>query len=206
MSFLWSDEKVEQMRDHARIGHSATQVAALFGTSRCSVLGKAFRNGISFNGGKTPKAIRKPRTRLVWCDRVISRMRELAEKKLTSTDIASILSREFTTVSASAVRARAAEHKIMIGGGRVHQFMKRREKALILRRERPNIPAPSFREPVDISGIVPVRLRFDQLVMRSCRYPIGDPQDSDFAFCGLDNLGKSSYCPSHRQLCYGGKK
>ena len=35
-----------------------------------------------------------------------------------------------------------------------------------------------------------------------CRWPIGDPQKSDFYLCGAAIGGKGSYCPHHTQMAY----
>jgi len=35
-----------------------------------------------------------------------------------------------------------------------------------------------------------------------CKYPIGDPGDEDFAFCGEPNDGKHPYCAPHSALTY----
>lgn len=34
----------------------------------------------------------------------------------------------------------------------------------------------------------------------TCRFPVGDPADSDFAFCGRAT-GSGCYCPDHAKLC-----
>lgn len=36
----------------------------------------------------------------------------------------------------------------------------------------------------------------------TCRFPIGDPADSDFGFCGRGVLGSGCYCADHAKLCY----
>lgn len=35
-----------------------------------------------------------------------------------------------------------------------------------------------------------------------CRYPVGDPAKSDFAFCGRRPSGERPYCIDHVRLCY----
>lgn len=35
-----------------------------------------------------------------------------------------------------------------------------------------------------------------------CRYPIGDPAKSDFAFCGRAPVNERPYCIDHVRLCY----
>jgi GcrA cell cycle regulator len=39
-------------------------------------------------------------------------------------------------------------------------------------------------------------ITFDELTASSCRWPIGDPQDKDFKFCGCKAI-KRSYCAIH---------
>lgn len=39
------------------------------------------------------------------------------------------------------------------------------------------------------------------LTSRMCAYPIGDPKDSDFAFCGRTK-SHGSYCKEHGSVCY----
>lgn len=36
----------------------------------------------------------------------------------------------------------------------------------------------------------------------TCRYPIGDPQAKDFAFCGRTCESEHAYCAPHAKLCY----
>lgn len=36
----------------------------------------------------------------------------------------------------------------------------------------------------------------------TCRYPIGDPQEPSFAFCGRTCSFENAYCTDHAKLCY----
>lgn len=40
------------------------------------------------------------------------------------------------------------------------------------------------------------------LKMNSCRWPIGDPKDEDFHFCGADTITGKPYCAEHCKLAY----
>jgi GcrA cell cycle regulator len=44
----WTDERVEQLRDHVLAGMSAGKIAGELGMSRSAVIGKAYRLGLSF--------------------------------------------------------------------------------------------------------------------------------------------------------------
>lgn len=37
---------------------------------------------------------------------------------------------------------------------------------------------------------------------RSCRWPIGDPKDDDFRFCGHEIVAGLPYCPEHAKVAY----
>lgn len=49
---------------------------------------------------------------------------------------------------------------------------------------------------------IPLRLSLLQLTDTSCRRPLGDPKDADFAFCGLPVREGSRYCPACHPLMY----
>ena len=40
------------------------------------------------------------------------------------------------------------------------------------------------------------------LTVASCRWPIGDPRDSDFGYCGRDRVSGGSYCTGHAQVAF----
>ena len=40
------------------------------------------------------------------------------------------------------------------------------------------------------------------LTLSACRWPIGDPHNADFGFCGRDRAGPGSYCQQHAQTAF----
>lgn len=51
-------------------------------------------------------------------------------------------------------------------------------------------------------SVEPLRLRLDQLAAFTCRWPLGDPKEEDFGFCGLhSDLGRP-YCNFHSRIAY----
>jgi GcrA cell cycle regulator len=41
-----------------------------------------------------------------------------------------------------------------------------------------------------------------ELAERKCRWPLGDPVKSDFAFCGNEAVGGFAYCIGHARMAY----
>lgn len=46
------------------------------------------------------------------------------------------------------------------------------------------------------------RLPLSELTERMCRWPIGDPEDEDFGFCGCKTEVGLPYCQEHGQIAY----
>lgn len=48
------------------------------------------------------------------------------------------------------------------------------------------------------------RIGIMDLKMNTCRWPIGDPTDEDFHFCGKNTAVGKPYCPEHCKMAYTG--
>ena len=48
----------------------------------------------------------------------------------------------------------------------------------------------------------PLRIPLVALTEATCRWPLGDPEAGDFAFCGLPSLPRKPYCEDHAKLAY----
>jgi len=47
-------------------------------------------------------------------------------------------------------------------------------------------------------GLIPL----EKLTESSCRWPIGDPREKGFGFCGCPKVAESSYCVNHERVAY----
>ena len=48
----------------------------------------------------------------------------------------------------------------------------------------------------------PKNMTLMDLKLTSCRWPIGDPKDEDFHFCGADTVTGKPYCAEHCKIAY----
>ena len=46
------------------------------------------------------------------------------------------------------------------------------------------------------------RVRFEDMRLRACRWPLGDPRSGDLVFCGLPPAEGRSYCAGHCRMAY----
>ena len=77
------------------------------------------------------------------------------------------------------------------------------EQLQALRQPNLQILAASNRQP-DGADHIPVKQRQTILTvgLSSCRWPIGDPQQSGFYLCGAKTSAQGSYCARHMQIAY----
>ena len=54
----------------------------------------------------------------------------------------------------------------------------------------------------DMNVLPTLRVDFLDLQISMCRWPIGDPRDSNFHFCGHPKFGNSSYCAVHSRMAF----
>ena len=50
----------------------------------------------------------------------------------------------------------------------------------------------------------PERIGIMDLKLNTCRWPIGDPMDADFHFCGKNTVMGKPYCEEHCAMAYAG--
>ena len=56
--------------------------------------------------------------------------------------------------------------------------------------------------PKDTKKEVKKLFTVNDLTSTSCRWPIGDPKDEDFHFCGKETLPDKPYCAEHAAIAY----
>jgi GcrA cell cycle regulator len=89
------------------------------------------------------------------------------------------------------------------GRARASRAVPKAPKPITVARKPPSV-AEFVPEPVAIP--VSRRVSIDELTFNSCRWPLGDPRSSDFAFCGADRADPhnafNQYCATHAALAF----
>ena len=60
----------------------------------------------------------------------------------------------------------------------------------------------SLNAPRSLPEPVSLRLTLLELTENTCRWPIGDPQDANFHFCGCQSSGNGPYCEHHARIAF----
>ena len=136
----------------------------------------------------------KPFSPTFWNDIRTNKLIELWEDGRSVAEIKFILrASSYKAVKSKAYRMKLKRPKAMIKVERIKRVATRKL----------NKPA-QFIDKKGVSYGTPKPL--ENLSSQDCRFPIGDPKNENFIFCGAKIELGESYCPNHHQLCYKGNK
>ena len=180
----WTDERVEKLKELWTEGMSASQIAkVLGGVTRNAVIGKVHRLGLSNRGpgtGEETKEAPAPKAKAA----AKPAPEPAAEKAEPAPE-----PEEAAPVPAPVTVAR-------------------RQPPAIRDATQPRAPgAPTPEEEAaraTLAEIEKIAKRIDllELTERTCKWPIGDPTDDDFAFCGLSAVPGKPYCEYHVAVAF----
>jgi len=171
---MWTDQAVETLRKLAFEGRSAAWIAAALGApSRNAVIGKASRIGIKLNGG-THSGLCAERPPPAQIPWRRARSASIGERQRPERPLPAAIPWGRTI---SPARSRA-----------------------------PAIPRKKRRTDVRVFASAEVgemrRIGFAEISEIECRWPLGDPTQEDFAYCGLQVAKGRAYCAGHCRLAY----
>lgn len=153
-----------------------------------------------------------------WTDERVELLKKLWQDGLSASQIAS----ELGGLTRNAIIGKV--HRLgLTGRGQPTSSIKRQRRTYAIRRGRPegavyinpkllatagNLALKPDHMPEEIrlrrDVIVPIprKLSIFQLTNKTCKWPIGDPGQDDFHFCGHDSLENIPYCEYHAGVCY----
>ena len=147
-----------------------------------------------------------------WTDENVARLKELWATGASCSQIAAALD---CGVSRNAVIGKATRlglsprKTLTVARPRAHMRRNRRSNAAqaiagVRRAQRWQSiePEPLPEEPEEIVIPVAQRRSLMQLNEHTCRWPVGDPGEGDFFFCGAEPAVDQSYCPAHCRIAH----
>ena len=155
-----------------------------------------------------------------WTNQVVERMATLADAGNTAAEIAAVLSNEYRSrVSRNAVVGKLARSGIRLKSVRANPRPNTgtANRPVVKRRPRPRakwglVLEPSLNPPQKIAAgkvalTVTESLRpsvtFAELQLHHCRWPIGEPGQPGFGFCGCRRTDDRPYCEVHNAKALG---
>ena len=177
----WTDERVEKLKQLWSEGLSASQIAnQLGGVSRNAVIGKVHRlalPGRAKSGGAAASTPTRATNRNTTAPRAPNFAARATSRTTTSTPPPSAtVSSAPRTAGATALKAEAVVEM---------------EAAPEIKTQPGNVVVPIMR-----------KIALTELTERTCKWPVGDPTQEDFYFCGCESPENSPYCSYHAKLAY----
>ncbi len=178
----WTDERVEKLKQLWGDGMSASQIAkALGGVTRNAVIGKVHRLGLSnrgtASGGQTASDDAK----------------KAAKPARPSRPAKAAAEPKHAVAAAEAVKPAPV---IVRTPPAIRDATQPRA---------PGLPTPEERAArATLAEIEKMARRLDLLSLteRTCKWPIGDPTEESFHFCGLPSVTGKPYCEHHVAVAF----
>jgi GcrA cell cycle regulator len=144
---------------------------------------------------------------LYWTDERVERLKTLLADGLSSSQIAADLGTTRNAVIGKVTRLglmRPAKVRIQHAPRAPRVRIRNQGNAGFVVVRQPKIEPEPFIPLEEIEIPVAQRRTLQQLQDRHCRWPVGDPQDEDFYFCGGE-MGPGAckpYCRAHARIAY----
>lgn len=181
----WTEERVDKLKELWNEGMSASQIAkVLGGVTRNAVIGKVHRLGLSNRGGGASGGEAE------------AKAAEPAKAKVTKAAKPAAAAKPAPAAAAQPAQPPAPAPTT------------RRTAPAIRDATQPRAPgAPTPEEEAARATLAEIekfarRVSLLDLTERTCKWPIGDPTDDDFAFCGLSCVPGKPYCENHVAVAF----
>ena len=145
---------------------------------------------------------------MFWTDEKVEELRKLWDKGLTANEIAKVLGVTKNAIVGKVHRLclKARPSPIKPKGEETDAEIAKSEDIVVEEIEETEIevlPEAVAEPEVSVSqSETGAKIRLVDLDSHTCRWPIGDPRDEDFGFCGKKVRTGQTYCDEHAAMAY----
>ncbi len=195
---------------------SPQAIAEAMGRTRNAICGRAHRMKLHFDSKRGKPESKPAKRRKPTKQREIARftaeedqtIREMAAARKSGLDISEAIKRSKSSVVQRARRLgtplrgkdgprQSAEPK----APKVKSDKRRFHPGNIAGKKESRTHDPVFKHVTPAVSLQPLMVPLVDLRPNMCRFPVGDPRDEGFGFCGHPMVDRA-YCQAHRRLCY----
>ena len=205
----WTAAEDEVLTRRIGEGATATQIGIELRRSRNAVCGRIHRKKLKTTHNEKKRAKRaavQRRSRVSFSAEEDQIIREMAAAKRSSAEIGEALGRHKASV---VKRARALGAVLCNKGpkpGTIKPPKVKVQKTFIhagniAGKKEARTHDPEFNHVTPVVAVEPLMVALVDLKPSHCRFPVGDPHDAGFGFCGHPKAD-GAYCFAHARLCY----
>ena len=144
---------------------------------------------------------------MFWTDETVEELRKLWDKGLTANEIAKVLG-----VTKNAIVGKV--HRLCLKARPSPIKLKGENEQVVVQAPEVETIEEAEEAPIDNTveltlqeaNIAPTtsgnKVKLVELDSHTCRWPIGDPRDDDFGFCGKKVRTGQTYCDEHAAMAY----
>lgn len=136
---------------------------------------------------------------MVWTNELVEELKQLWEKGLTTGEIGKALGVTKNSVVGKAHRLGLNSRPSPIRRNDEEEETVNVETAPVEKKKPVKKAAPPKKE---VEKKAEKLFTVSDLTSTSCRWPIGDPKDENFHFCGKEALPDKPYCAEHAAIAY----
>lgn len=129
-----------------------------------------------------------------WTDERVALLKKMWNEGKTAAEIA----KELGGVTRNAVIGKA--HRLKLSN-RLSPIQQNNKKPVVKVVEEKPLPRKVANDTA-ISDLEIVGVQLSELKEKMCRWPIGDPKEPDFRFCGCQAIAGLPYCGEHAKVAY----
>lgn len=196
----WTDERIAQLKKMWKEGKSAAEIAKVLGkgVTRNAVIGKAHRMDLSGRPSPIKKppssaaktaAKKEPAKKPALVKTAAAPVKKGVPVKLAASTAAKPVLKSVAPVKNGTKPVLKKPSVTLVSSPAVKKGFPSKEIAEPRKMEKEEIPADGGVALIDLTE-------------RMCKWPIGDPRDADFTFCGHAGKAGTPYCPHHASIAY----
>ena len=188
----WTDERIELLKKLWTDGLSASQIAGELGmVTRNAVIGKVHRLGLAGRAKAPSSAVARPQ--------------QQQQRKVASGGGSRVGSVTMNVGMGSSMNGGGVSSGMTasLGGGMGRGSMSRAATAMKIAPQAQEETQP-WVEHLDEDVVVPMSQRVTIMELKEglCKWPMGDPQQSEFRYCGANCDVGTPYCTYHSRVAY----
>ncbi len=199
----WTDEMVEKLREYWAQGVTTGEIGKRLGISKNSIVGKVHRLGLEGRPSPIKRSGENPSTKPAKKNEKEPVATKADNKKnVSETNVQPSVKPEYKKDSVKSKTSSAPKQPVVEKSPISPSQTKYVDNKLDDQIEEEDIKLIKSLEIKPEKNYLKENISLTDLDNHTCRWPLGDPKDQDFHFCGRKVKTGQTYCDEHSAIAY----